>query len=117
MAMSSSLAASPARAFAPRSQVQKLAMQAADQAYCLSLTLKTHNKLDHMILPEHKQHAEHACWIPVRPHFAELVHTFNAELVRELNALMQTLNALEGLMAHGEEAGRAAKHPDAPAQP
>lgn len=85
-----------------RTPAQKLAMQAADQAYCLSLTLKTHNKLDHMILPEREPHADQPCWIPVRPHFAELVHTFNAELVRQTDALMQTLDAMQALMADEE---------------
>ncbi|WP_439519299.1 hypothetical protein [Hydrogenophaga sp.] len=82
-----------------RTPAQKLAMQAADQAYCLSLTLKTHNKLEHMILPQREPHPDHPCWIPVRPHFAELVHTFNEELARQLGALMQTLDAMQALMA------------------
>ncbi len=82
-----------------RTPAQKIAMQAADQAYCLSLTLKTHNKLDQMILPQREQHPEHPCWIPVRPHFAELVHTFNDELARQLGALMQTLEEMQALMS------------------
>jgi len=86
-----------------RTPAQTLAMQAADQAYCLSLTLKTHNKLDHMILPEREPHPEHPCWIPVRPHFAELVHTFNAELVRQTDALMQTLDAMQALMTEDQK--------------
>jgi hypothetical protein len=97
------------------SPAQKLAMQAADQAYCLSLTLKTHNKLGHMLLPERAPHAEHPCWIPVRPHFAELVHTFNAELMRQLDALMQTLDAMQALMTQKEQ-GEAAGERDAPVQ-
>lgn len=104
MVTSPSRAALPSGALnSPRTPAQKLAMQAADQAYCLSLTLKTHNKLDRMILPEREPHPEHACWVPVRPHFAELVHTFNAELVRELDALMQTLDEMQALMAEGPQ--------------
>jgi hypothetical protein len=100
MVTSPSRAALPSGALNnPRTPAQKLAMQAADQTYCLSLTLKTHNKLDHMILPARERHPEHPCWIPVRPQFAELVHTFNDELVRQLAALMQTLDALQALMA------------------
>lgn len=89
--------ASSGRAFTPRSQVQKLAIQAADQAYCLSLTLKAHNQLDRMLLPERKDASDQPCWIPLRPQSAELVHTFNGELGRQLDALMQTLGALERL--------------------
>lgn len=109
MVTSPSRAAQSVDAPTNRSPIQKLAMQAADQAYCLSLTLKTHNKLDHMILPEREPHAAQPCWIPVRPHFAELVHTFNDELARQLAALMQTLDALQTLMAdqgQDEEAQR-----------
>jgi hypothetical protein len=82
-----------------RTPAQKLAMQAADQAYCLLLTLKTRNKLDQMILPQREPHPEHPCWIPVRPHFAELLHTFNDELARQLGALMQTLEEMQALMS------------------
>jgi hypothetical protein len=100
MVTSPSRAASPSGALNnPRTPAQKLAMQAADQAYGLSLTLKTHNKLDHMLLPEQALHPEQPCWVPVRPHLAELVHTFNAQLMQELDALMLTLDEIQALMA------------------
>jgi len=98
MVTSLSRASSSTKALIPRTPAQKLAMQAADQAWCLSLTLKTHNKLDHMILPERALHPERACWVPVRPQLADLVHTFNGELVRQLNDLMQTLEAMQAVM-------------------
>lgn len=96
-------ASSSAGALDTRTQAQKLATQAADQAFCLSLTLKTHNTLDHMVLPERERHRESPCWIPLRPHVAELVHTFNAELVRQLDALVQTLDAMEALMTEEQQ--------------
>ncbi len=102
MATSLSRAVPFADAFTTLSPIQKLAVQAADEAYCLSLTLKTHNKLDHMMLPVREPHPAHPCWIPVRPHFAGLVHSFNDEMVRQLDALMQTLDELQTLMADEE---------------
>lgn len=54
-------------------------------------------------MPEREWHTEHPCRVPVRPYVADLVQTFNAEPVQQLDALKQTLDATQSLMTEKQQ--------------